>query len=130
VLVRVTAPLPGLDNVLFMTAEHRALLAAILDQLGGTETRPPSYVMETPNQPIGPSVEILALWKQFFPARPGHWGGWVLQTYPIVGRILFRDEERSSASVAVGIGYSGCTVHLERTPDGWTVVRLSNFWIT
>lgn len=34
------------------------------------------------------------------------------------------------ASVAVGIGYSGCTVHLEGTDDGWSVVRLSSFWIT
>ncbi|MGD8330298.1 MAG: tetratricopeptide repeat protein [Acidobacteriota bacterium] len=130
VRVRVTDPLPDLDNVLFMSAEHRALLVGILDRLGGTETRPPRFIMETPNQPIGASVEILALWKRFFPARPGHWGGWVLQTYPIVGRIEFQDEERSRASVAVGLGYSGCTVHLERTDDGWTVVRLSNFWIT
>lgn len=113
-----------------MTAEHRTLLLGILNRLGGTETRPPRYIMKTPNQPIGPSLEILALWKQFFPARPAHWGGWVLQTYPVVVRITFEDEARTRASVAVGIGYSGCTVHLERTDDGWSVVRLSSFWIT
>jgi tetratricopeptide (TPR) repeat protein len=128
--VRVLEPLPELDNVLFLTDEHLGLLYGILDRLGGTETRPPRAIMETPNQPVGDSVEILALWKQHFPARPGHWGGWVLRTYPTITQIEFHDEERSEATGAVTIGYSGCRVHLEKQDGAWVVVRLSNFWIT
>ena len=86
--------------------------------------------METPNQPIGASVEILAQWKEFFPARPGHWGGWELKSYPQIGQIYFLDEERTRAKTAVTIGYSGCVVHLQKQEGRWVMVRLSHFWIT
>lgn len=128
--VLVPQALPELDNVLFMTGEHLRFLYSILGRLGGTETRPPRAIMETPNQPIGASVEILALWKEFFPARPGHWGGWVLGSYPAIGQIEFLDEKPTRAKVGVTIGYSGCTVHLEKREGNWAVVRLSSFWIT
>lgn len=128
--VRVTDPIPDLGNVLFMNAEHLGFLEGILSRIGGTETRSPRFIMEPANQPVGGSVEILALWRELFPTRPGHWFGWVLESFPIITQVEFADEDRSEATAAVTIGYSGCTVHLERTAGGWRVVRLSNFWIT
>lgn len=128
--VMVSSQPPNLENVLFMSTEHLGFLFNILSRLGGTETRPPRAIMETPNQPIGASIGILTLWKEFFPARPGHWGGWVLTSYPQIGRIEFLGEQHARAKTAVTIGYSGCTVHLEKQAGRWVVQRLSNFWIT
>lgn len=106
------------------------MLYEILRRLGGTKTREPRAVMETPNQPIGPSLEILALWKKFFPARQGHWGGWVLRSYPIITRIEFLDEAHTRAAARVTIGYSGCVVVLEKRGDDWIAASLTGFWIT
>ena len=121
---------PGLDNVLFVTDDHLELFYRILDRLGGTERRRPRAAMETPNQPVGPSLDILALWKEFFAARPGHWGGWVLETYPIVARIEFLDDERTRASASVVVGYAGATVVLEKQDGVWVALRLTNRWVT
>lgn len=126
----LTEPPPGLDNVLFLSDEHRGFLVSILERLGGTEKRQPRAIMEVPNQPIGASRQILDMWGELFPTRPGHWGGWVLTSYPRLARIEFRDEARTRAAVPVTIGYSGCTAHLEKQDGRWVVTRLSNFWIT
>jgi len=86
--------------------------------------------MQTPNQPVGASLDILALWNKFFAARPGHWGGWELETYPVITRLEFTDAARTRAEAAVTIGYSGATVVLEKTAGRWVAVRLTNHWIT
>ena len=86
--------------------------------------------METPNQPVGESMNILALWNEFFPARPGHWGGFEFTSYPRLTRIRFLDAARTRAAADVTIGYSGATVVLEKRGTTWTPVKLTNEWIT
>ena len=86
--------------------------------------------METPNQPAGRAVDVMGFWSGFFPMRPGHWGGWVLETYPIIDRIEFLDEARTRASVFVTVGYSGATVVMEKRNGVWQAISLTNQWIT
>jgi hypothetical protein len=106
------------------------VLKEILVQLGGTRRREPGHVMETPNQPVGDSMQILKLWTKFFVARPGHWGGWDLETAPVITEIQFTNAERTKASARVTIGYTGGTVELEKEDGRWIAKRLTNQWIT
>lgn len=130
--IRVTAwdRFPGLHNMLFLTDERRILLERIMTKVGGTKKRTPGAIMETPNQPVGPSLDVLALWQKFFAAQPGHWGGWVFETYPIIVRIEFIDAGRTRAAVPVVIGYSGATVQMEKKDGVWSATALTNFWVT
>ena len=89
--VTVREPLLGAVKTLFVDADAIAMLETIVDRLGGTARRQPAQIMDTPNQPIGPSLDILQLFNRFFAARPGHWGGWVFETYPILTQIEFLD---------------------------------------
>lgn len=117
-------------KVIFFESEQIALLKDIITRFGGTKRRTPRHVMETPNQPIGDSMQILKLWTKFFAARPGHWGGWELETYPVITGIQFADPGRTKASARVTIGYSGGTVELEKENDRWVAKRLAGIWIT
>jgi tetratricopeptide (TPR) repeat protein len=130
VQVSVKQPLRTDSKVLFLDNDQLGLLRATMVRLGGSRRRVPTGVMETPNQPVGAAIDILALWKKFFPARPGHWGGWDLETYPVITEIAFIDAARTRAEVAVTIGYSGATVVLEKEGSAWTAKRLINQWIT
>jgi len=121
---------PGLDHVLLLKSDELSLLARLLPTIGGTKRRAPTQVMETPNQPVGDSMQILSLFGRFFQARPGHWGGWELETYPQVTQIEFVNAERTKANANVTIGYSGATVVLEKVDGKWRAVRLTNQWIT
>ena len=121
---------PDLDQVLMLTSDELSLLSRLMYTIGGTKRRAPRQVMETPNQPVGDSMQILALFGRFFPARPGHWGGWELETYPHVTQIEFVNAERTKANANVTIGYSGATVVLEKIDGKWRAVRLTNQWIT
>ncbi len=131
-VTRVTSyrPMPGLDNVIFATADQIQFFTTMISRLGGNMKRAPTQVMQTPNQPVGPSMDILALINQFFAARPGHWGGWEFETYPVLGRIEFLNPERTKATAAVTIGYSGVTVVLEKNDGVWLATGLTNRWIT
>jgi TolA-binding protein len=117
-------------NVVFLTREHRDLLARIAEALGGTRTRQPEAVMEVPNQPVGNARALVSLWNEFFEAQPGHWQGWMFETAPIVNRIDFLNPERTKAAVRVTMRYEGVTVMLEKDGAVWKVVRLANRWIT
>ncbi len=121
---------PDLDQVLLLKSDELSLLARLLPTIGGTKRRAWTQVMETPNQPVGNSMQILSLFGRFFEARPGHWGGWVLETYPQVTQIEFVNAERTKANANVTIGYSGATVVLEKVDGKWRAVRLTNQWIT
>ncbi len=121
---------PDLDRVLLLKSDELSLLARLLPTIGGTKRRAWTQVMETPNQPVGDSMQILALFGRFFEARPGHWGGWELETYPHVTQIEFVNAERTKANANVTIGYSGATVVLEKVDGKWRAVRLTNHWIT
>lgn len=70
--------------------------------------------MEVPNQPIGDARSIVHWWNRFFPARPGHWGGFHILSYPSFSSIEFTNPERTRALVPVTVGYSGATVVLEK----------------
>lgn len=120
----------GDRKVLFLHDDDLNLLRYVLVKLGGTKRRVPTAIMETPNQPVGASMEILQLWNKFFAARPGHWGGWELETYPVVTGIEFIDADRTKAEAAVTIGYSGGTVLMEKVEGRWLARRLTSRWIT
>ena len=117
-------------RVVFFDTEQIALLERMLFRLGGTRRREPGHIMETPNQPVGDARQILRLWTRYFPARPGHWGGWELETYPVINEIQFTNTERTKASARVTIGYSGATVELEKEEGRWIPKRLTGQWIT
>jgi tetratricopeptide (TPR) repeat protein len=121
---------PDLDHVLLLKSDELSLLARLLPTIGGTKRRAWTQVMETPNQPVGVSMQILSLFGRFFEARLGHWGGWELETYPHVTQIEFVNAERTKANANVTIGYSGATVVLEKVDGKWRAVRLTNHWIT
>lgn len=128
--ISVTQPFADHANVVFSDRTMLGLLDRTLVALGGTKRRQPGQIMETPNQPVGESMHILALWNEFFPARPGHWGGYEFTSYPRLTRIRFLDAARTRAAADVTIGYSGATVLLEKRGATWTPVKLTNEWIT
>lgn len=128
--VTLVQTFPRAERVLFFDTSQIALLEKMIVTLGGTKRREPRQIMETPNQPVGDSMQILGLWNKLFPARPGHWGGWELETYPVITEIQFTDAERTRASARVTFGYSGDTVELEKKAGKWIARRLSNQWIT
>lgn len=118
------------ERVVFLDDERRAMLERIMLKLGGTKKRPWVRVMDTPNQPAGASLHVLALWKNVFWAQPGHWGGWVFESYPIINEIEFVDAARTRAAVKVTVGYSGATVQMEKKDGVWRATALTNFWVT
>lgn len=118
----------GGERAIFLTPEDFAALHKILDKIGGTETREPLAIMETPNQPVGGSVAVAALWGKFFHVRPGHWGGWELSTYPYLSKITFDRADHALAEVT--IGYSGGTIELVKENGVWIAKRFVSHWIT
>lgn len=120
---------PDLDHVLLLTTDELSLVARLVPTIGGPSRRRPAQVMDTPNQPVGASMDILSLWSRFLPVRPGHWGGWELETYPSVTRVEFVNAERTRGNASVTIGYSGATVMLEKIDGKWRAVRLTNQWV-
>ena len=122
--------LPGVQHTVFLTRDEFSQLERIITVLGGTETRRPVMVMETPNIPVGGAADIVRVWNQYFPARAGHWSGWVLQTYPFIRRVEFLDEPRTKANVSIEVGFSGATVVMEKVDGEWKALRLTNQWIT
>lgn len=128
--VSVHRPIPEFRNVLFMNAEQLAFFDSLLTKIGGTERRQPGSIMEIPNQPVGGSRELLTFLQKFFPARPGHWGGWMFETFPVVNFIEFMDPGRTRAGVAVTIGYEGATLVFEKRDGAWVYKEMVNRWIT
>jgi tetratricopeptide (TPR) repeat protein len=119
-----------MDHALVVDADQFAFLSKLVRSIGGTKTRTPAAVMETPNQPVGRSVDVGRFLNEFFPVRPGHWGGWEFLTYPVVSRIEFVNEERTKARASVTIGYSGADVVMEKVNGAWKAIGLVNQWIT
>jgi hypothetical protein len=130
---------PGLDNVILLDADGLSFFTELMNKVGGTKKRAWTVdpqrdmqrgYLETPNQPIGPSMELLRFLNTFFPARPGHWGGWVFLTYPDITEIEFTDAARAKARAKVTIGYSGCTVLLEKQDGAWKATGMTGMWVT
>ena len=128
-LVTVREPPPHVPNAVFIDDERRELLTRIMIKLGGTKKRPWVQVMQTPNRPDGPALDVLALWRKNFWAQPGHWGGWILESFPIIAEIEFVDTARTKAAVKFRVGYTGATVHLEKRDAAWVTKQLTNNWI-
>jgi hypothetical protein len=124
-----TFPEAGVDKVLFFNTGQLTLLQHTIARLGGTRRREPRQIMETPNQPVGDAVNIVKLWNMMFPARPGHWLRWEIETYPVITEIHFTNPERTKAAAKVTIGYSGATVELEKEAGKWMAKRLTNQWM-
>lgn len=128
--VTIFQTIPSSENALFLNRDQQQWLSQLMLRLGGTKRRVPTGIMETPNQPAGPALDVLALLNRFFPARGGHWGGWEFGTYPVITRIAFQNHDRTKATADVTIGYSGATVVLEKRDGAWIAVELTNEWIT
>jgi hypothetical protein len=130
-VTRITLPqtLPVSEKVLYFDTEQLSVLEDIIVKLGGTKRREPRQIMETPNQPVGDSIQLIRFWSKFFHARPGHWGGWELETYPVITEIEFSNPERTKAAARVTIGYSGATVELDKENGNWIARRLTDWWI-
>jgi hypothetical protein len=124
------APAGGDSAVLLLNADQILVLGRMMTKLGGPKRRPPADIMEVPNQPVGQTLDILAFWNEFFPARTGHWEGWVFASYPIITEIAFVDAARTAAGAHVTIGYSGATVMLEMKNGIWQAVGLTGYWAT
>jgi len=86
--------------------------------------------VETPNQPIGRSLDVRAFWDRFFPTQPGHWSGWEFETDPQITEVSFADAGRTRAFVRVTVGDSGATIVLVKQAGVWKAVEMTNFWIT
>ena len=121
---------PEFTKAIFWTTEDIAFAARLIVTLGGTKTRSQRFIMETPNQPVGTSVDVMTFWNSFFHTRQGHWGGWEVETYPVIRSVTFLDEARTKASVPITVGYSGATVMLEKQNGVWVAIKLVNQWIT
>jgi hypothetical protein len=130
VLVDVSRQPRGLSNVIFLASEDVAFLSRLVTGLGGAARRAPRAVMETPHQPIGDASSIVTWWNTFFPARPGHWNGFEVLTYPAFSNVEFLDAARTRALVPMTIGYSGATAVLEKIDGIWKVTGLVDQWIT
>lgn len=121
---------PESTKVIFWTEEDIALATRLIVTLGGTKARGQRFIMETPNQPVGAAVNVMTFWNSFFHTRQGHWGGWEVETYPVIRGITFLDDARTRASVPIVVGYSGATVILEKKDGVWVAIRLVNQWVT
>jgi tetratricopeptide (TPR) repeat protein len=129
VVVSSFDPLPRRDNVLFLTPGRRALLERVMTALGGRKQYVPQSIMAVPNQPAGAAVDVRAFWSRYFHLRPGHWGGWIFETFPILMGIDFADEPLTKAAARVRIGYEGATVLLEKRGGAWVATGLTGDWI-
>jgi hypothetical protein len=129
-MVDVSHQPPGLANVVFISPDDVAYLTRAVSRLGGTGRREPTAIMQVPNQPIGDALTIIRWWNRFFPARPGHWAGFEIMTYPAFTAIEFPNAERSRALVPVNIGYAGADVVLEKLNGAWTITDVVNRWVT
>jgi hypothetical protein len=122
-------PAAGIPRALALRADQIALLEKILSTIGGTETRQPVSVMEPPFQPVGAAVDISAAWNEFFPVQRGHWGGWLIETFPSITTVQFSDAARTKAVAAFRVGYSGGMVPLLKKNGKWTAQSAVYVWI-
>lgn len=129
VRVEAASRLSARPGALLLDGEQIAVLERILTGLGGTKPHAPQSVMETRNQPIGRLEHIQRFWNRFFTMGPGHWGGWILQTFPIVNEVTFIDAARTKGAARIRTGYQGSTQLLTKSDRTWKVSGSSGYWI-
>jgi hypothetical protein len=113
-------------RVVFVDESGLSLLERALRHL---VERPPGSGMSSDNRRLETAVRALAFWNRFFTAGPRHWGGWDLETAPVVASIEFFDEARTKAGAHVAVGSQGLTVLLEKRGGAWYVTGLADAWI-
>jgi tetratricopeptide (TPR) repeat protein len=116
-------------GALLLDEEQIAVLQRILMGLGGTTRLPPQGAMRMPNQPSGGVEQIQKFWNRFFTMGPGHWGGWIFETFPIVSEVTFIDAARTRGAARIRIGYEGSTQLLTKADRRWKVTGSSGHWI-
>ena len=130
ILVPALSPLPGIDNALFLERHELAFFDSLLARLGGTRRAAGPSIMAIP-QPVGAAVDLLAFLNRFFAAQPGHWGGWLFETFPNIYSVEFTNPERTKAAARVRVGYQGTTILLEKEKeqDRWMPKGRTGDWI-
>ena len=129
VRVEAASRLSARPGSLLLDEEQIAVLGRILTGLGGTKHPAPQASLETPKQPIGGIGHIQKFWNRFFTMGPGHWGGWILQTFPIVNEVTFIDAARTRGAARIRTGYQGSTQLLTKGDGTWKVSGVSGLWI-
>ena len=105
------APRPG---ALILDEEQIAVLERILTSVCG---------------PADGSKQIQRFWNRFFTMGPGHWGGWIVETLPIVWEISFIDAARTRGGARLRTGYAGHTQLLTRENGGWKLGATRQHWM-
>jgi hypothetical protein len=126
--VDLVQTLPEVAGALYIRRAELARLQDVLEKLGGGARTDPASIMAIP-QPKGGAKAIAALIGRFFQITPGHWGGWHLETYPILHEIVFEDEERDSATVHFRVRYEGGEAKVKRSGDGYELGEIKLTWI-
>ncbi len=129
VQVEAASRLSVKSGALLLDEEQIAVLERILVGLGGTRQREPRSMMGAPNQPIGGVEHIEKFWNRFFTMGPGHWGGWILQTFPMVTEVTFIDAARTTGAARIRNGYQGSTQLLTKVGGTWKITGSSGHWI-
>ena len=118
VRVEAASRLSARPGALLLDEEQIAVLEGILTGLGGMSRRPQSVI-----------EHIQKFWNRFFTMGPGHWGGWILQTFPIVTEVTFIDAARTRGAARIRTGYEGSTQLLTKTGGTWKVSGASGHWM-
>jgi len=116
VQVEAASRLSVKTGAVLLDEEQIAVLERILMSLGGTKQR--AHV-----------EHIERFWNRFFTMGPGHWGGWILQTFPMVTEVTFIDAPRTRGAARIRNGYQGSTQLLTKADGTWKVTGSSGHWI-
>ena len=120
VKVEASSRLAVRPGALLLYEAQIGLLERILTGLGGTR-RHPDQTREVPF--------VQRFWNRFFTMGPGHWGGWILQTFPIVNEVTFIDVARTRGAARIRTGYQGSTQLLTKSDGTWRVTGVTGHWI-
>lgn len=129
VRVEAASRLASRPGALLLDAEQITVLERILTGLGGTKRHAPREAVETPNEPIQGVEHIEKFWNRFFTMGPGHWGGWILEAFPIVTEITFIDAARTKGAARIRTGYQGSTQLVTKVDGRWKITGSSGHWI-
>jgi hypothetical protein len=118
--VDASSRLAARPGALLLDEKQITLLERILTGLGGTR-RSADQTREVPF--------VQRFWNRFFTMGPGHWGGWILQTFPIVNEVTFIDPDRTRGAARIRTGYQGSTQLLAKSDGKWRVTGVTGHWI-
>ena len=65
--------------------------------------------------------------NQFMRVGPGHWGGWMIGAFPMIGPIHLEGAE--GAIVSYRIGYRGGDLKMKRVAGAWRLIDVVKQWI-